>query len=184
MRHLQRMARRALRRAKAESTALALHNDSSQLSGHEGGDNEEEETAALAPPREPEMRDTLFFRVEGMTCASCVAMLENVVRHLPAVARVSVSLMTEEAEVEYVPHSGTTPDTIREAMSDLGFTVTRIDKAIQGKVRSRSIRAGCPRWRHDILCSPSSSPHWIGTDRLAGGAVGGGHALRVMCQQD
>ena len=60
-------------------------------------------------------------------------MIENVVRHLPAVTHVSVSLMTEEAEVAYVPHAGTSPDTIREAMADLGFTVTGLDKAVQGK---------------------------------------------------
>ncbi len=88
--------------------------------------------------------------VEGMTCASCVAIIENVVRHLPAVTHVSVSLMTEEAEVAYVPHAGTSPDTIREAMADLGFTVTGLDKAVQGKATQEGYFGprSAPIWRN------------------------------------
>jgi copper chaperone CopZ len=144
VRHLQRLARRALREAKAKAQAqpdpfaTLDHPLAGGRQENDDDDDEDDEAAATGGSAAPAaVKDTVFFRVEGMTCASCVAMLENVVRHLPAVTRVSVSLMTEEAEVEYVPHAGTTPDAIREAMADLGFTVTRLDKAVQGQVRGR-----------------------------------------------
>jgi copper chaperone CopZ len=138
VRHLQRLARRALREAKAKAQPDPFATLDHPLAGgrqENDDDDDEDEAAATGGSAAPAVKDTVFFRVEGMTCASCVAMLENVVRHLPSVTRVSVSLMTEEAEVEYVPHAGTTPDAIREAMADLGFTVTRLDKAVQGQVR-------------------------------------------------
>ena len=41
--------------------------------------------------------------ISGMTCASCVSVLEKALRSVPGVSRVDVSLAAEEAKVEFDP---------------------------------------------------------------------------------
>lgn len=48
-----------------------------------------------------------LFKVEGMTCASCVAMIENYVKGQEGIKGIKVSLLIEQAEVEY--YSGKLP---------------------------------------------------------------------------
>eukprot|EP01135_Chromosphaera_perkinsii_P010451 Nk52_evm14s2133 gene=Nk52_evmTU14s2133 len=63
------------------------------------------------------------FVVEGMTCASCVAGVENAVKKVAGVSSVVVSLVTEKATVEF--DSGVTSSKeIFEAIDDLGYEVT------------------------------------------------------------
>jgi Cu+-exporting ATPase len=45
------------------------------------------------------MAATLALRVEGMTCASCVARVEKALRKVPGVEDASVNLATETATV-------------------------------------------------------------------------------------
>ncbi len=63
---------------------------------------------------------TLTIPVEGMSCASCVAKIEQGLQATPGVLRASVNLATEQATVQY--GSGATPDTIRETIRSLGYT--------------------------------------------------------------
>ena len=44
--------------------------------------------------------DTTVLRIEGMTCASCVARVENALRKLPGVRNAAVNLATEKASVQ------------------------------------------------------------------------------------
>lgn len=44
---------------------------------------------------------TLSIPIEGMTCASCVSHVEKAVAKLPDVAKVSVNLATERADVAF-----------------------------------------------------------------------------------
>jgi len=59
-------------------------------------------------------------RVEGMTCASCVARVERVVKKLPGVHEATVNLATERASVRYQP-GAVSPARIQAAIRDAGY---------------------------------------------------------------
>ncbi|NXF40639.1 ATP7B ATPase, partial [Nyctibius bracteatus] len=60
------------------------------------------------------------FRVEGMTCQSCVTNIEGKIRKLHGVARVKVSLGNQEAIIAYYPYV-IQPDDLKSHISDLGY---------------------------------------------------------------
>jgi len=62
-----------------------------------------------------------YFRVKGMTCASCVSVIENYMGCQEGVGNVSVALLTEKAEVEYDPGK-TDEETLRKAIEEVGYT--------------------------------------------------------------
>ena len=49
------------------------------------------------------MTEQLNFRVQGMTCASCVGRVERAITAVPGVSASSVNLMTETATVDIDP---------------------------------------------------------------------------------
>lgn len=60
--------------------------------------------------------------VEGMTCASCVAKVENALSRLPGVVRANANFAAEQVLVEYIP--GTIPlDDIRGMIEQMGYVV-------------------------------------------------------------
>lgn len=61
--------------------------------------------------------------VDGMTCHSCVSLIESAVGEMAGVAHVRVSLENKEGRVEY---DGTvvTPEEIRATIDDTGFLTT------------------------------------------------------------
>merc|ERR1719319_1432349 len=75
-----------------------------------------------------------WLRVEGMTCASCVASIERHGTKLEGVKSILVALMAAKAEVDYNP-SRTSPSRIAEAISSLGFPTTVLEnKLTKGEV--------------------------------------------------
>ena len=75
-----------------------------------------------------------WLRVEGMTCASCVASIERHGAKLEGVKSILVALMAAKAEVDYNP-SRTSPSRIAEAISSLGFPTTVLEnKLTKGEV--------------------------------------------------
>jgi len=60
---------------------------------------------ASGPPQQtgPAASDTVTIPIEGMSCASCVAKIEEGLQALPGVTRASVNLATEQATVDYQP---------------------------------------------------------------------------------
>jgi Cu+-exporting ATPase len=64
--------------------------------------------------------------IRGMTCASCSARIEKVVSRLDGVARASVNLATEKADVLYDP-SRVRLSAIKKAIADAGYTPLEID---------------------------------------------------------
>jgi hypothetical protein len=58
---------------------------------------------APAPPAQRPSRppQSAAFRVRGMSCASCVTTLEGVLRPVPGVLGVSVSLLSESCKVRH-----------------------------------------------------------------------------------
>lgn len=62
------------------------------------------------------------FRVEGMSCASCVSRIEGQLTGMEGVATVRVNLATEKAVVEYLP-SVTGFENFQSALKDIGYTL-------------------------------------------------------------
>ena len=60
--------------------------------------------------------------IGGMTCASCVAHVEEALAQTPGVLSVNVNLATEKASVEYIPTVTGLPD-FRRAVADVGYEV-------------------------------------------------------------
>ncbi len=60
--------------------------------------------------------------IQGMTCASCVAKVEKVLKTLPGVASASVNLATERAALEYLPSSVTIKD-FQQAVHGIGYEI-------------------------------------------------------------
>jgi Cu+-exporting ATPase len=91
-----------------------------------------------------------IFPVGGMTCASCVARVEQALNSVPGVVSASVNLASEKATVEYV--EGTSFADLRRAVKDAGYelgpeaqTLEDVSTAAQRdirKIRDRFIVAG------------------------------------------
>jgi Cu+-exporting ATPase len=62
------------------------------------------------------------FKIEGITCASCVSKIESALRKTPGVLSASVSIGTEEAAVEYLP-SVADVGAIKSAVGSGGYKV-------------------------------------------------------------
>ena len=60
--------------------------------------------------------------IGGMTCASCVAHVEEALAKTPGVLSVNVNLATEKASVEYIPTLTGLPD-FRRAVAEVGYEV-------------------------------------------------------------
>ena len=90
-----------------------------------------------------------IYPVGGMTCASCVAHVEEALKSVPGVISVGVNLGSEKATVEYL--EGTTYADMRKAVEDAGYELGKELKALEDvsetsqrevrKVRNRFIFA-------------------------------------------
>src|ERR1700742_2941932 len=56
-----------------------------------------------------QMSDTLQLAIDGMSCASCVRRVEKAIAATPGVARASVNLATERAEVTFAGDADANP---------------------------------------------------------------------------
>lgn len=65
-------------------------------------------------------REQVTLQVSGMTCASCVAHVEQALHELPGIHKVVVNLATGTAKVEYVP-SLVSIAQMKQAICDLGY---------------------------------------------------------------
>ncbi len=70
-----------------------------------------------------------IFPVQGMTCASCVARVEEALKSLPVVISVSVNLASEKASVEYL--EGTEYSDLRRVVKDAGYDLGREVTALE-----------------------------------------------------
>ena len=60
--------------------------------------------------------------IEGMTCHSCVSLIESTVGEMKGVVKVTVSLAERQGTVEY-DSALVTPEEIRNTVEDMGFIV-------------------------------------------------------------
>ncbi len=82
-----------------------------------------------------------IFPVGGMTCASCVARVEEALSNVPGVISANVNLASEKATVEYA--EGTEPADLRQAVKNAGYelgseaeTLEDVTAAAQRELRS------------------------------------------------
>ena len=83
-----------------------------------------------------------IFPVSGMTCASCVARVEQTLSGVSGVISANVNLASEKATVEYV--EGTELADLRRAVEDAGYklgleaeTLEDVDTAIQQEIQAK-----------------------------------------------
>jgi P-type Cu+ transporter len=72
------------------------------------------------------MSEQLTFRVEGMTCASCVARVERALNKAPGVEASTVNLSTEKASVTFDP-ARIDPAALFHAVEDAGYTPREVE---------------------------------------------------------
>jgi Cu+-exporting ATPase len=77
--------------------------------------------------------------IGGMTCASCVAHVEEALAKTPGVLNVNVNLATEKASVEYIPTLTGLPD-FRRAVADVGYEVLPTAEEQAEEELSREVR--------------------------------------------
>jgi P-type Cu+ transporter len=74
------------------------------------------------------MTKILELGIQGMTCASCVARVERVLRRLDGVTEANVNLATERAEIHFAPERVST-EQLKSAVEQAGYTVVALEKA-------------------------------------------------------
>jgi Cu2+-exporting ATPase len=93
-------------------------------------------SAVLPIARAPESRETSF-TVEGMSCAGCIAKLEDGLARLPGVASARVNFTSKRVRVQ---HEALTEQDLQAAIGQLGFTahpfVGDVETAARGESRS------------------------------------------------
>ena len=81
----------------------------------------------------------VFFRIGGMSCASCSARVQRIIAALDGVQDVSVNIATEKAAVIYDPLSLALPD-LEAAVTKAGFRITEISKEKKDENKIRKER--------------------------------------------
>ncbi len=95
---------------------------------------------------EPAATSGLSLKIEGMTCASCVARVEKAIRAVPGVADASVNLATERATVRFSDQPSV--DALVRAVRHVGYAARPLDTAAKpGADATEARRAG----RRDLV---------------------------------
>lgn len=65
---------------------------------------------------------TATIKIKGMTCMGCVNSIKNVLKNLPGIAQLEVTLDPAQAVVQFDP-ANTSLNQLKEAIIDAGFDV-------------------------------------------------------------
>ncbi len=78
-------------------------------------------------------QQSLTFKIEGMTCASCVSRVEKALGKVPGVLRATVNLATEQASVQALANVAVA--TLQAAVAKAGYAAIEPAEAAQTKAR-------------------------------------------------
>ena len=65
---------------------------------------------------------TATIKIKGMTCMGCVNSIKNVLRNVPGIAQLEVTLDPAQAIIQYDPEN-TSLNQLKETIIDAGFDV-------------------------------------------------------------
>lgn len=83
------------------------------------------DSAPLAPfDGQTKTGESLRLKLDGMTCASCVARAERVLKAVDGVDQASVNLSTETADIRF--HAPATPSAMAEALARAGYPARQV----------------------------------------------------------
>jgi len=107
--------------------------------------------------------------IGGMTCASCVAHVEEALAQVPGVVSANVNLATEKASVEYIPTLTGLPD-FRRAVAEAGYEVLPTAEERAEEELSREVRKMQDARRRMLLAWVFTIPVilWMLPEMLAG----------------
>ncbi|XP_064032530.1 copper-transporting ATPase 2 isoform X3 [Pogoniulus pusillus] len=118
----------------------------------------EERLAAAAANLSCLKEAVVKLRVEGMTCQSCVSYIEGKIRKLHGVAKIKVSLGSQEAIIAYYPYI-IQPDDLKSHISNLGYDCTI-------KSRSAPLKLGVLDLERLQNANPKETPTALESDEL------------------
>lgn len=126
--------------------------------------------AAGYPPR----RRSATFRIEGMSCASCVGRVESALAEEPGVLEARVNLATETATVEWL-EGATTPARLVEAIAAAGYRAEQETGQGEDTLGARKSREAAVLRRDLTIAAALSLP--VVLLEMGGHLVPGLHAL-------
>lgn len=90
------------------------------------------------------MNENVIIKVGGMTCAMCVQAIEDVLKKIDGISKVTVNLAGEKAYVTYNPQMTSTNE-MKEAIENLGFEYLGLEGEIAGdqeeKLRENDLKS-------------------------------------------
>ncbi|MBM3323665.1 HAD-IC family P-type ATPase, partial [candidate division WOR-3 bacterium] len=111
---------------------------------------------------------TVTLSVGGMTCASCVATVENALRQLPGVKAATVNFAIEKAIVEFDPKV-TPVASLERAVSDVGYDIRHDEAGIEDTVDVERHQAQVRLlWAWGLALVPMvfMALHWFGLHHM------------------
>jgi len=87
---------------------------------------------------ESKAESTEIFQVKGMSCASCAASIEQILRQVPGVKEAVVNFATEQATITWDPEM-TSLNPIQAAVRDLGYELVAANQAPGGDPLGRRV---------------------------------------------
>ena len=112
------------------------------------------------------MHDKTTLNIRGMTCAACVARIEQGLKNLEGVRNASVNFATEKATVEY-DLSVLDPESLADKVKNLGYEVVNMEKSGGGvdAARKRELKELKIKFGVGVILSvvifAGSMQHWF-----------------------
>ncbi|PXF40277.1 putative copper-transporting ATPase HMA5 [Gracilariopsis chorda] len=131
----------------ATSTSQATHTPST--SGSSSGSTLNSSDVVLDIPKEgASALSTTTVRISGMTCASCVGVVEGLLHKLPSVQSARVNLLAGRAKITH-DAAQTSPDELADAISAAGYKANILE-SIDPSRTAKSAEAVCANFRVDF----------------------------------